>query len=120
MNPQNILYLFIGLVIFNFIFTTILKYINKKNWKNDIPDELLDFYDSNKYLKAKNYKVARGKISLINSSLSLTITLSLLYFFGFGYLSDYSSFLTDSIPAQSCIFFLIINLYNLINGKPLS
>ena len=120
MNPQNILYLFIGLVIFNFIFTTILEYINDKNWKNDIPDELLDFYDSNKYLKAKNYKVARGKISLINSSLSLTITLSLLYFFGFGYLSDYSSFLTDSIPAQSCIFFLIIYLFNFIIGIPFS
>lgn len=120
MNPQNILYLFIGLVIFNFIFTTILEYINDKNWKNDIPDELLDFYDSNKYLKAKNYKVARGKISLISSSLSLTITLSLLYFFGFGYLSDYSSFLTDSIPAQSCIFFLIIYLFNFIIGIPFS
>ena len=120
MNPQNILYLFIGLVIFNFIFTTILEYINDKNWKNDIPDELLDFYDSNKYLKAKNYKVARGKISLINSSLSLIITLSLLYFFGFGYLSDYSSFLTDSIPAQSCIFFLIIYLFNFIIGIPFS
>ena len=120
MNPQNILYLFIGLVIFNFIFTTILEYINDKNWKNDIPDELLDFYDSNKYLKAKNYKVARGKISLISSSLSLTITLSLLYFFGFGYLSDYSSFLTDSIAAQSCIFFLIIYLFNFIIGIPFS
>jgi STE24 endopeptidase len=120
LNPQNILYLFIGLVIFNFIFTTILEYINDKNWKNDIPDELLDFYDSNKYLKAKNYKVARGKISLISSSLSLTITLSLLYFFGFGYLSDYSSFLTDSIPAQSCIFFLIIYLFNFIIGIPFS
>jgi STE24 endopeptidase len=108
------------LVIFNFIFTTILEYINDKNWKNDIPDELLDFYDSNKYLKAKNYKVARGKISLISSSLSLTITLSLLYFFGFGYLSDYSSFLTDSIPAQSCIFFLIIYLFNFIIGIPFS
>ena len=120
MNPQNILYLFIGLVIFNFIFTTILEYINDKNWKNDIPDELLDFYDSNKYLKAKNYKVARGKMSLISSSLSLTITLLLLYFFGFGYLSDYSSFLTDSIPAQSCIFFLIIYLFNFIIGIPFS
>ena len=53
MNSQNILYIFIALVIFNFLFTTVLDYLNDKNWKDEIPDDLKDFYDSGTYLKAK-------------------------------------------------------------------
>ena len=43
MNSQNILYIFIVLVIFNFLFTTVLDYLNDKNWKDEIPDDLKDF-----------------------------------------------------------------------------
>jgi len=120
LNSENILYIFIGLVIFNFLFTAVLEYINDKNWKNDIPDELKDFYDSDKYSKAKNYKVDRGKISLVSSSISLITTLLMLYFFGFGYISDYVISLSDSIIAQSCIFFMIFHLFSQILGTPFS
>ena len=94
--------------------------INDKNWKNDIPDELKDFYDSDKYSKAKNYKVDRGKISLVSSSISLITTLLMLYFFGFGYISDYVISQSDSIIAQSCIFFMIFHLFSQILGIPFS
>jgi len=120
LNSENILYIFIGLVIFNFLFTAVLEYINDKNWKNDIPDELKDFYDSDKYSKAKNYKVDRGKISLVSSSISLITTLLMLYFFGFGYISDYVISQSDSIIAQSCIFFMIFHLFSQILGIPFS
>ena len=39
----------IGLVIFNFLFSNILDFINHKNWKDKIPSELEDFYDKEKY-----------------------------------------------------------------------
>ena len=88
MNSQNILYIFIVLVIFNFLFTTVLDYLNDKNWKDEIPDDLKDFYDSNTYLKAKKYKIERGRLSSISSSLYLIFTLLMLYFYGFGFISD--------------------------------
>ena len=69
MDSQSILFLFIGLTIFNFLFTTVLEYLNDKNWKEIIPNDLKGFYDSHKYQKAKNYKIERGKISLLNSSI---------------------------------------------------
>ena len=97
MNSENILYFFIGLVIFNFLFTTVLDYINDKNWKDEIPDDFKDFYDSESYLKAKEYKIERGRLSTISSSLNLIFTVLMLYFFGYGFISDYAISISDSI-----------------------
>ena len=120
MNSQNILYIFIVLVIFNFLFTTVLDYLNDKNWKDEIPDDLKDFYDSSTYLKAKKYKIERGKLSSIGSSLNLIFTLLMLYFYGFGFISDYAISLSDSVIVQSSIFFMIFHLITYILGIPFS
>ena len=120
MDSQSVLFIFIGLTIFNFLFTTVLEYLNDKNWKESIPNDLEGFYDSNKYQKAKNYKIERGKISLLNSSISFVITLLMLFFFGFGLISEYSVSFSDSIIVQSCIFFMIFHLLTTFLGMPFS
>jgi len=120
MDPQSVLFIFIGLTIFNFLFTTVLEYLNDKNWKESIPSDLKGFYDSDKYQKAKNYKIERGKISLLNSSISLIITLLMLFFYGFGLISEYAVSLSDSIIVQSCIFFMIFHLLTTFLGIPFS
>ena len=120
MNSQNILYIFIALVIFNFLFTTVLDYLNDKNWKDEIPDDLKDFYDSGTYLKAKKYKIERGRLSSISSSLNLIFTLLMLYFYGYGFISDYAISLSDSVIVQSSVFFMIFYLITYILGIPFS
>ena len=120
MNSQNILYIFIALVIFNFLFTTVLDYLNDKNWKDEIPDDLKDFYDSGTYLKAKKYKIERGRLSSISSFLNLIFTLLMLYFYGYGFISDYAISLSDSVIVQSSVFFMIFYLITYILGIPFS
>mgnify|MGYP001367422040 CR=1 FL=1 len=120
MDSQSVLFIFIGLTIFNFLFTTVLEYINDKNWKESIPNDLEGFYDSDKYQKAKNYKIERGKISLLNSSISFVITLLMLFFFGFGLISEYAVSFSDSTIIQSCIFFMIFHLLTTFLGMPFS
>ena len=120
MDSQSVLFIFVGLTIFNFLFTTVLEYLNDKNWKESIPNDLEGFYDSDKYQKAKNYKIERGKISLLNSSISFVITLLILFFFGFGLISEYAVSLSDSIIVQSCIFFMIFHLLTTFLGIPFS
>jgi len=120
MDSQSVLFIFIGLTIFNFLFTTVLEYINDKNWKESIPNDLEGFYDSDKYQKAKNYKIERGKISLLNSSISFVITLLMLFFFGFGLISEYAVSFSDSSIIQSCIFFMIFHLLTTFLGMPFS
>ena len=120
MDSQSVLFIFIGLTIFNFLFTTVLEYLNDKNWKESIPNDLEGFYDSDKYQKAKNYKIERGKISLLNSSISFVITLLMLFFFGFGLISEYAVSFSDSSIIQSCIFFMIFHLLTTFLGMPFS
>ena len=72
LSSEIILNIFIVLVIFNFLFTTVLDFLNDKNWKDEIPDDLKYFYDSVTYLKAKRYKIERGRLTSVSSCLLYT------------------------------------------------
>ena len=75
-------------MVFNYLFSTILNYINDKNWKEDIPENMKEFYSKEAYEKARNYAKEKGKVGLISSTLSFLTTSLLLYFYGFGWVSD--------------------------------
>ena len=106
MSAQAWLYIFIFLIIFNFSFSSILDYINDKNWNDKIPESLKDYYDKERYLKAKEYKKARGKISLISSLISIVITLAILMSGFYGIVSDYIFEIYSSSFLHSGFFFL--------------
>ncbi|RPG60582.1 MAG: M48 family peptidase [Flavobacteriaceae bacterium TMED206] len=107
------------LIIFNFIFSSILEYINDKNWKNYVPDELKEFYPSEKYQKARDYKLETGRISFLSSSISFTLTMVLIIFGIYGTVSDIVTRSTESIFLQSVLFFSIFFLINYIINLPI-
>ena len=108
MTAENWLYLIIGLVIFNYLFSAVLDFINGKNWRTEIPPVMKDFYHEDKYLKAKNYSKEKGKVSLISSTLSTLITLLFLVFDGYGWLDNFISLYYDIPFLKSGIFFLVL------------
>lgn len=108
MTAENWLYLIIGLVIFNYLFSTVLDFINGKNWRTEIPPVMKDFYPEDKYLKAKNYSKEKGKVSLISSTLSTLITLLFLVFDGYGWLDNFISQYYDIPFLKSGVFFLVL------------
>jgi STE24 endopeptidase len=119
----------IGLVIFNFLFSNILDYVNHKNWKDKIPPELEDFYDKEKYKKAKLYSISKSKIGLLSSIISFLFVISLLLFNGYGFLNQlvYSDTLNLFLPfeintsfARSGVFFLILFILNSLISIPFS
>ncbi len=109
----------LGLVIFNFLFSTGLEYINHLNWKDLIPNELKDFYKPKKYKKAREYSIRKNKISLISNLCSFTLIISLLCFNGYGYINDFS-LNYDSSYIQSGIFFIILYLISIMISIPFS
>ena len=119
----------IGLVIFNFLFSNILDFINHKNWKDKIPSELEDFYDKEKYKKAKLYSISKSKIGLLSSIISFLFVISLLLLNGYGFLNQlvYSDSLNLFLPfeintsfARSGVFFLILFILNSLISIPFS
>ena len=129
MTAQLWFFIIISLVIFNYSFSNLLDYINHRNWKDEIPNELKDFYDKEKYKKAKNYALSKNKISLFSSSLSFLLVISLIVFNGYGIIDQFvSSNLSkffDSLQIssnfiQSGIFFLILFILNSFISIPFS
>lgn len=119
----------IGLVIFNYLFSNILDYLNHKNWKDEIPSELKDFYDKKKYKQAKLYALSKNKIGLLSSTISFLLVVSLLVFNGYGYIDQlvnsfslnlFLPFEINTSFTESGIFFLILFTLNLIISIPFS
>ena len=129
MTAQLWFFIIISLVIFNYLFSNLLDYVNHRNWKDEIPNELKDFYDKEKYKKAKNYALSKNKISLFSSSLSFLLVISLIFFNGYGIIDQFVSFnLSKSFESlqissnfiQSGVFFLILFILNSIISIPFS
>ena len=129
MTAQLWFFIIISLVIFNYLFSNLLDYINHRNWKDEIPNELKDFYDKEKYKKAKNYALSKNKISLFSSSLSFLLVISLIVFNGYGTIDQFvSSILSKFFEShqiisnfiQSGVFFLILFILNSIISIPFS
>ena len=129
MTAQFWFFIIISLVIFNYLFSNLLDYINHRNWKDEIPNELKDFYDKEKYKKAKNYALSKNKISLFSSSLSFLLVISLIVFNGYGIIDQFvssnlskffESLQISSNFIQSGIFFLILFILNSFISIPFS
>ena len=128
MTAQLWFFIIILLVIFNYLFSNLLDYINHRNWKDEIPNELKDFYDREKYKKAKNYALNKNKISLLSSSLSFLLVISLIVFNGYGIIDQFVSSIYISFESlqissnfiQSGIFFLILFILNSFLSIPFS
>jgi len=129
MAPEVWFLIIMGLVIFNYLFSNILDYLNHKNWKDEIPKELKDFYDKKKYKQAKLYALSKNKIGLLSSTTSFLLVVSLLVFNGYGYIDQlvnsfslnlFLPFEINNSFIESGIFFLILFTLNLIISIPFS
>ena len=115
-----IIYIFIFFILFGFVFSSILEYLNSKNWNDSIPDVLKDFYKKSDYKRAKNYKIDRDKVSLISSLLSTSITIMFIVSGFYGKIGDYSIYYFDSLFLQSAAFFLFFLIISTAISLPIS
>ena len=117
---EYLIYIFIFFILFGFIFSSILEYLNSKNWKDSVPDSLKDFYKESDYKKAKSYKLDRDRVSLISSLISTTLTIIFIFSGFYGKVSDYSLYYFDNPFLQSAGFFLFFLLISTIISLPIS
>ena len=117
---EYLTYIFIFFILFGFVFSSILEYLNSKNWKDSVPDSLKDFYKESDYKKAKSYKLDRDRISLISSLISTTLTIIFIFSGVYGKVSDYSLYYFDNPFLQSAGFFLFFLLISTIISVPIT
>ena len=120
MTSETWLYLIIGLVVFNYLFSTVLDFVNAKNWRTEIPPIMKDYYNKEKYVKAKNYSKEKGRVSLISSTISSSITILFLASGGYGWLNNTISNYYEIPFLKSGFFFLALFILSDVISIPFS
>lgn len=120
MDPQTIFWIIIAFIIFEFVFDKIIDFINSKSWDQTIPEVVKDLYDTDEYLKAKNYAKANGKLSLIVGILNFVIILLVLFNNEFANLDNLVKSWSNNYLIQSLYFFGVISIFTMFINLPFS
>ncbi len=78
MQAKSILIILLAILSFDFIYSKILEYLNIRSMKEELPEEVKDIYDEEKYKKSIAYAKANNKFGLLTSSFSFIISFILL------------------------------------------
>ena len=68
----------IGIIIFEYLLSFIVKYLNIQALNPKLPDEFLDTFDKEKYTKSQEYTKSNTKFSYITSTFSVTVSLTFI------------------------------------------
>lgn len=111
-------YIILGILTGGFILERWLAWLNMKNIKATVPEELKDVYEPERYEKSQEYKRVNSKFSIITSSFSLMLILAMFLLGGFAILNDYSFSITGIYILTALFFFGILSFGSDILSMP--
>jgi STE24 endopeptidase len=120
MDKTFVFYCILFILVGEFILATVMNYLNAKRFKDPIPTDLNDVYNSEEYEKSQAYKLSNYKFGIVTSIFSLALILGFLFFGGFAWVDDFAYKLTSNTIVQALIFFGIIVLGSDILNIPFS
>jgi len=115
---QTILYIIIAFIVFEFLLSKTLSWLNLKTWDSPLPDEVKDLYDPEKYRKARDYAYANFNAGILSSTIDLLFTIGFLYFKGFAWADELARSYTTSPVLQALLFFGLIGAINSVISLP--
>ena len=116
MNPETIFTIIVGIVIFNYVFSRILEYLNSTRYGAPIPGELEDVYDKEKYEKSMAYKKVNYRFAILTGTFSMALILLMLFYGGFAFADDLVRNVTQHPILIALLFFgLLMFASDLIN-----
>ena len=108
MTAEALKILIISIVVIFYIFETVLSIINLKYQTSELPDEVKDFYDQEKYAKSQQYKRTNTIFSLVTSTFTMLVVVLMLIFDGFAYVDRLARSITSNPLLVSLLFFAIL------------
>lgn len=115
--------LFILIVVFiigEWLLGVYLDHLNGKLWTAELPEELQDVYEPEKYAKAQRYEQERNRLGTWSSTVTLIATLLFLFLGGFPWLNGLVTQWFDAPVLQALAFFGLLSLPGLLLSLPLS
>ncbi len=106
----SLTYIFIAIIIINFLIDWVLDKLNASRFEAEIPSELDGLYDAVEYKKSIAYKKENHWFSSITSLLSVLVTLAFLIFGGFEWVDQLARTWSSNPVWISLLFFGVIGL----------
>lgn len=108
MNDQQILFLLLGIIVFDFVLENLVDFLNHKAANKNIPKPLEGIYDEESYRKSQEYGATNYRFSLITGSISFLVTVAILYFGWFGTLDQWVRGFAQNELVLSLYFFGVL------------
>jgi len=115
---NTVFFILISIIVFSYLISEYLDFLNSKYRNRDVPEELSDIYDEEKYKKSQEYGKANSKLSFISSTFIFLLTLGMLFVFGFNYINQIALSYTENKILQTLLFFGILLLASDIITTP--
>lgn len=120
MTAQTLFYIIIGILTINFIIDKVLDALNAKHFKDKVPSEINDVFDTEAYQKSMNYKFANYKFGIWSSLFSFVLTIVFLWLDGFEWVDQIARNYSSHPIMVALIFFGIIMIASDLLSTPFS
>jgi len=88
MHPDTLLLIILLITVVSYLFDQVLDYINLKAQRTDIPGEIAEFYEKEKYVKSLAYHKELTRFSFLTSGFSFLFSFCMLAGGGFGWIDS--------------------------------
>ncbi len=111
-------YIILGILIGGFILERSLAWLNMKNTKAPVPEELKDVYEPDRYKKSQEYKRINARFGIISSSFSFILILLMILLGGFAIVNNMAYTISSNYIIVALVFFAILMLGSDILSTP--
>lgn len=120
MNANELFYMILIILWFEFLLNQLLGYLNY-TWYWKTPDESVSkLYDEEEYVKSQKYKSTVYKFSVVQGAFSILTTTIFLYMDGFEWVDEIARSMATNDINVALIFFVIIGALGELTSLPFS
>ncbi|MCU4166465.1 M48 family metallopeptidase [Carboxylicivirga caseinilyticus] len=120
MTSQTMYYIILAILVVQFVFDQWMEWLNKTRWQANLPAELEDIYDAEKYSKQHEYRKANYGFGVLSDVFSFVVMIVFLMAGGFALVNGWVMNWSDNSIVQSLLFFAVIGFGSSIIGIPFS
>ncbi len=105
MDPVTLFTIIISIVVFNFLFSRLMEYLNARRYGNPVPTGLEDVYDEDEYRKSMDYKKVNYRFAILTGAFSFVLIMAMFFFDGFAYVDNLVRVITVQPVLVALLFF---------------
>ncbi|MBE0653451.1 MAG: M48 family metallopeptidase [Bacteroidales bacterium] len=115
---NTVFIILLAILTLGFILERWLDILNLKHIKEDLPEELKDVFEPERYRKSQSYKRVNTRFSFLTSGFSLVVILLMLFLGGFAWVNQLAYSAVENYILVALVFFGILMLASDILNTP--